>query len=136
MERQRRGWLGTGLLIAGALVVAVAIVTGGTLARAVNGVAALLWFGSLWLVWTSLGSERRRLALTAVTVVTTLVLVLVVKPSDLFMAAVGFSIAGLIVSVAAGRSEVQWAAMVPALWLPVHLGVTIGRALTSASQGG
>ena len=64
----------------------------------------------------------------------TLVLVQFVKPSDLLSAAIGFGVAGLLIGLIARRRELLWAAIVPALWLPVHLSIAITSAMLETAD--
>lgn len=127
-------YAGIVLLVIAALVVAVAILTSGAISRGVNGAGGILWLISLILIWRDLGRGDRPLMMLAGVLAITVVLVLVVKPSDVVTAALGFGCAGLLAGLAARRQEVMWAAMIPALWLPVHLSIAISRAVLDAAS--
>ena len=117
-----------GLLLAAALV-GVAITIGGATARVINPVAALLWVGSgLWLA-LSLPPVHRPLAGWAAAVASGLVLGAIVRPGDLIEAAIGFALAGAVIVLAAGDRRGLWALLAPAIYLPVHLAIGIGRAI-------
>jgi hypothetical protein len=72
----------------------------------------------------------------AVVAVESLALVLLVKPSDLLWAAIGFAAGGAAIALLASGRQYDWALLLPALWLPVHLLVAISRALVRALTGG
>lgn len=115
------------ILIAAAVVVGVAIALDGAVARGINGIAGILWFLAAGLLirftvkqpggWTTFG----------VTIVISFVLVLLVKPSDLMWAAIGFTIGGATVALVARGERERAALLLPAIWLPTHLLVAIGR---------
>lgn len=120
------------LLLAAGTLVGVAIVLDGAPSRAVNGVAGILWFICAAVLTGAVLQERRGVLVVAAAVAVAFVLVLQVKPSDLVWAAAGFVAGGAIVAAVA-RDHVERAALVlPALWLPIHLGVAIGRAIYRA----
>jgi len=115
------------ILIAAAVVVGIAIVLDGAAARGINGIAGLMWFLAAGLLirftikqsggWTTFG----------LTIVISFVLVLLVKPSDLMWAAIGFTIGGALVALVARSEREKAALLLPAIWLPTHLLVAIGR---------
>jgi hypothetical protein len=53
----------------------------------------------------------------------------IVRPGTLAEAIAGFGIAGALVVLAAGDRSGGWAFLVPAIYLPVHLLIGIGRAI-------
>jgi hypothetical protein len=57
------------------------------------------------------------------------VLVLAVKPSNLAWALVGFGVAGAAVALLMPQNGTVWAKILPALWLPEHLGVAVVKAV-------
>jgi hypothetical protein len=117
-----------GLMLA-AIIVGVAIVVGGSAARALNGVGAVLWLASGVMLAISLPAPERRALGWAAAVASGLLLGAIVRPGSLVPAIVGFGIAGAIVAFAAGDRTGVWALLVPAIYLPVHLLIGIGRAL-------
>jgi hypothetical protein len=121
-----------GLFIAAAIV-AVAIVVGGSSARALNGLGGLLWIASGTLLGLSLPAAPRRTAGWIGALLCGIVLAAVVRPGTVGEATVAFAVAGVIVVFAAGDRSGVWALLAPAIYLPVHLLIGIGRAL---SQGG
>lgn len=120
---------GRALLIAAAVVVGIAILASGSIAKGINGIAGILWFVAAGIIVASLWRARRRNLGFAVTFVITLTLVLLVKPADVLWAALGFTVAGAIVAFVFAERPAGWATLIPALWLPCHLLVAAGRAI-------
>ena len=131
-DRADRIQLGTYMLLLAGLVVAIAIASDGAVSRAVNGVAGILWVASAWVLANALRRDdkfwTKLLGVTAIC----LVLVIFIRPSDLLMALAGFGIAGAIVAAASGSRGFVWATLLPALWLPVHLGTAVVKAVYRA----
>lgn len=121
------------LLAVAAGIVGLAIAADGAVARAINGVGVACWFvAAVLLVRALRGAPRwRPAALLVVAIV--LVLALIVRPTDLLAAAVGFSAAGAIVAASVRDRPLVWALLVPAGWLPAHVSLAIAR---SALSGG
>ena len=116
------------LLVVAAGVVGLAIAADGSLAGLLNGLGGLCWLVAA--VALALGVQReRRLQGALVTAGVVLILALVVRPSDLAAALVGFSLGGAVVALAVGNQPLRWALLVPAAWLPAHLAIAIGRAV-------
>jgi hypothetical protein len=124
-EMERRA---TATLAAATVIVGASIVADGSLARALNGVAGLTWFassamyvvegrrrGSSPLQWSGI------LALTAG-------VAFVIRPADLVLAASGFIPAGFVAATAVKRDPMLWAKMIPALYLPMHIGTAVLKA--------
>jgi hypothetical protein len=115
-------------LVTATAIVGASIVADGTLARALNGVAGVTWFSSsaMFII-----EGRRRgaaplqwagiLALTAG-------VAFVIKPSDLTLAIAGFAPAGFVAALAVKRDPLLWAKMIPALYLPLHIGTAVLKA--------
>jgi hypothetical protein len=122
-------------LAAATVIVGASIVADGTLARALNGVAGLTWFSSsaMFII-----EGRRRgasslqwagiLALTAG-------VAFVIKPSDLTLAIAGFAPAGFAAAMAVGKDPLLWAKMIPALYLPLHIGTAVLKAAGRSAMG-
>jgi len=130
-----RNWLeqtGTLLLIAAGLVVAVAIAASGSIARGTNGVAGILWIGSAVMLISARRDDPRFWTRLAIVAGIGLGLVLFIKPSDLAWAIVGFGSAGILIALLFGKQGIGWAKVLPALWLPEHLGTAVGRAIYRA----
>lgn len=120
-------------LFAAAAVVGIAIVAGGSAARALNGIGALIWIASgLALAWTLPAASRRSLGWIAA-LAAGLLLGGIVRPGTVSEAIIAFGIAGAIVVFAAGDRSGAWALLVPAIYLPVHLVIGIGRAMLRES---
>ena len=117
-----------GLALA-AIVVGIAILLGGTAARILNPIGALLWVGSGVVLAVSLPAARRTPLGWLLAIAGGVLLGAVVRPATLPEAVVWFGIAGAAVAVAAGDRFGAWALLVPAVYLPVHLVIGIGRAI-------
>ena len=127
-----RAWLdqtGTVLLVAAGLVVAVAIAASGPIARGTNGVAGILWISSAVMLIAARRDDPRFWTRLALVAGIGLGLVLFIKPSDLTWAIAGFGGAGILIALLFGDQGIGWAKVLPALWLPEHLGTAIGRAI-------
>ena len=127
-----RIWLeqtGTLLLVAAGLVVAVAIAASGPISRGTNGVAGILWIVSAVMLISARRDESRFWSRLAIVAAICLGLVLFIKPSDLTWAIAGFGSAGLLIAFLFGEQGIGWAKVLPALWLPEHLGTAVGRAV-------
>jgi hypothetical protein len=127
-------WRGAaaGLIVAAAIV-GIAITAGGSTARTLNGVGAIVWIASgVVLALTLPGVERKGLGWLAVAAAG-LVLGGIVRPGTITEAIITFGIAGAVVVLAAGDRSGSWAFLVPAIYLPVHLLIGIGRALLRES---
>jgi hypothetical protein len=123
----------TGLVAAG-LVVALAIVVGGSAARALNGIGALLWVASGVLLAITLPRPERLALAWAAAIVSGGLLGAVIRPGTFAVAIAGFAIAGAAVVLLGGDRTGGWALMAPAIYLPVHLAIGIGRALMRGSE--
>ena len=130
---QRWQMAAAGLILAG-LVVALAIVVGGSAARALNGIGALLWVGSGVVLGLSLPTPQRLLPAWITAIVAGGLLGAVIRPSTFEVAIAGFAIAGAAVVLLGGDRTGGWALMAPAIYLPVHLVIGIGRAMMRGSE--
>jgi len=63
------------------------------------------------------------------------VVAFVIKPSDLVLASVGFGGAGLIAGILVQRDPIFWAKMIPAFYLPLHIGTAILKAVGRNALG-
>jgi hypothetical protein len=125
-----RSWqTATAGLILAAAIVGLAIVVGGTTARLLNPIGALLWLASGVLLAFSLPSAQRTVLGWAAAVAGGLILGALVRPAGLVEVIVWFALAGAVVVVAAGDRVGAWALLAPAIYLPVHLLIGIGRAI-------
>lgn len=130
----QRWQLAAGGMVLAGLVVALAIVAGGTAARALNGIGALLWVGSgVALALTLPRPERPALAWLSALVAGG-ALGAIVRPGTFAVAVVSFAVTGALVVLLGGDHSGGWALMVPAIYLPVHLAIGIGRALMRGSE--
>ena len=130
-----RTWLeqtGTLLLVAAGLVVAVAIAASGPIARGTNGIAGILWIVSAVMLVSAQRDDPHFWSRFAIVAAIGLGLVLFIKPSNLMWAIVGFGVAGALIALLFGEQGIGWAKVLPALWLPEHLGTAIGRAIYRA----
>ena len=116
-------------LVLAAAIVGLAIVVGGTTARFLNPIGAVLWLVSGALLANSLPSPQRRMLGWAAAIAGGLILGAIVRPRGLVEVVLWFALAGAAVVVAAGDRTGAWALLVPAIYLPVHLLIGIGRAI-------
>jgi hypothetical protein len=125
-----RSWrtAGAGLILAAAIV-GLAIVVGGTTARLLNPIGAVLWLASGAFLAVSLPSVQREMLGWVAAIASGFILGAVVRPSGLIEVVVWFMVAGAIVVFAAADRTGAWALLVPAIYLPVHLLIGIGRAI-------
>jgi hypothetical protein len=117
-----------GLLLA-AVIVGAAIAVGGAAARVLNALGAVLWLASGVVLARSLPLARRPALGWLVAVGSGVTLAALVRPGGLSEAVAAFAIAGALVVLAAGDRVGAWALLAPAIYLPVHLLIGIGRAL-------
>jgi hypothetical protein len=61
--------------------------------------------------------------------------VLLMKPTDLLWAAIGFTIGGALVSLAVAGRRLEWAGFFAAIWLPTHLLVAVARVIERSIRG-
>jgi hypothetical protein len=122
-------------LIAASLVVAVAILADGAAAKTLNGLGGVLWIGSAVILVRSLKSSAQFSMWFAVIFVDCLLLVLLVKPTNLVWALIGFGLGGMLIGLLTGAQALNWAPLLPALWLPAHLLVAISRAVIRTIEG-
>jgi hypothetical protein len=112
-----------------ATIVGLAIMVGGTPARLLNPIGAVLWLASGLVLAVSLPSAQRRVLGWAAAIAGGFILGALVRPGSLMEAIVWFALAGAVVVFAAGDRVGAWALLVPAIYLPVHLLIGIGRAI-------
>ena len=116
-------------LILSAAIVGLAIVLGGTTTRPLNAIGAVLWLVSAVLLGVSLPPAQRQTLGWAAAIAAGFILGALVRPSGLIEIIVWFAIAGAVVAFAAADRVGAWALLVPAIYLPVHLLIGIGRAI-------
>jgi hypothetical protein len=117
-----------GLLLSAAIV-GLAIVLGGTTARLLNPIGALLWLVSTVLLGVSLPPVERPMLGWAAAIAGGVILGALVRPSGLIEVVIWFALAAAVVVFAAADRVGAWALLVPAIYLPVHLLIGIGRAI-------
>lgn len=132
MKWRDRVWLeqmGSLLLLAAGIVVGFAIAADGAIARSLNGVAGIAWIAAaVMLVRSQKGRPAFGPRLIGVIGLGAF-LVLVLKPSNLLWALVGFGAAGAIIALALPKAGIVWAKILAALWLPEHLGIAVIKAV-------
>jgi hypothetical protein len=116
-------------LILSAAIVGLAIVLGGTTARLLNPIGAVLWLVSAVLLGVSLPRARHQMLGWTAAVASGIILGALVRPSGLIEIIVWFALAGAVIVFAAADRVGAWALLVPAIYLPVHLLIGIGRAI-------
>lgn len=131
--RQER--IATTTLAVATVIVGASIITEGQLSKALNGIAGLTWFASSAMF--ILEGRRRGSSLLQWAGITalTMVVAFVVKPSDIVLASAGFIPAGFIAARIAGRNPMLWAKMIPALYLPLHIGTAVAKAAARSAMG-
>lgn len=125
-----RAWgaAAAGLVLAAAIV-GIAIVGGGATARILNPIGAVLWLASGLLLGFVLPTAQRPFLGWVAALASGLALGAVVRPSGVIEVVVAFAIAGAVVVIAAGDRSGGWSLLAPAIYLPVHLVIGIGRAI-------
>lgn len=126
----------TWMLVAAAVIVGLAIALGGAAARVLNGIGGVLWLVAAALMVSALRDAPRRWPGYGLAAAVTLVLVLAVKPNDVALALGGFVAGGALIALLRRDDGAIWARLVPAIWLPMHIGVAVVRATWRAATGG
>jgi hypothetical protein len=127
--------LGIAGLLLGAVMVGIAIALDGTAGRVVNGVGGVLWFGSTAMLTVAVrraGAAAWRWGLLALVTIT---VAFVVTPSAAVPTLIGFIPAGFLMAAVTRRSPLLWAALVPAWYLPAHIGTAILRSAVRSMMG-
>ena len=114
-QREGKGSGSGVLLLAAAALVGVAIAAEGAVARGLNGVGGVGWLVAAVLLTRSLRIERRRGFAVVADVGLAAVLALVVRPSNLVAAVVGFVVAVALVALAGRDRPTHRAFLVPTL---------------------
>ncbi len=128
--------VGTSLLAAAIVLVAFSILLEGSVSRMLNGVAGVTWFASAVFLVIAVRQGRSRPRDWIAAVVLTALVAFVVTPSDFLPAIVGFGLAGAAVALIAGESEVLWAKVIVGLYLPLHVGTALVKAVWRAVTDG
>jgi hypothetical protein len=135
MQVRDKAMMGVAGLTLGALLVGVAIVLDGAPGRAVNGVGGVLWFGSTALLTLAAIRTKPPAWLWAVLAVVVVAVAFVIKPSAIVPAVIGFVPAGFALGAVAPRAKVLWAALVPAWYLPAHIGTAVMKSAVNSLLG-
>jgi hypothetical protein len=135
LKMDRRVTLATANLVAASLVIAIAILAGDPIAKIVNGIGGVLWIGSAIMLIVALRQQKRFIHFVSFILADCLLLVLLVKPSDYLWAIIGFGLGGVLVGFITGTQARNWAPLLPAVWLPAHLIVAVGRAIVRSIEG-
>jgi len=128
--------LGTALLLSATILVGISILADGDPARVLNGISGIVWFGAAGLLIHATLRTTSQPVLWGTVAGLTAVVAFVIRPSDMVLASVGFGGSGLAVGLLARDRELLWVKLVPALYLPFHIGTAVlrslGRSLTGA----
>ena len=127
--------IGTALLLAATVLVAISILLDGTGARLFNGVAGLTWFAAAAMLCAVAWRRSRRPMVWVTVGLLTGAVAFVVKPSDFLPAIIGFGLAGAIVAWVARRDGVLWARVIVGLYLPFHIGTAVLKAIYRSVSG-
>jgi hypothetical protein len=135
LGRTKLEQVATATLGAATLVVGASIVTDGSLAKALNGFAGLTWFASsAMFAWEGRKRGEPVTQWAGVLGLTTAVAFLI-KPSDFVLATIGLGGAGLASGLLTRRDPMLWAKMVPAFYLPMHIGTALLKAMVRNMLG-
>lgn len=127
--------LATGTLAAATVIVGASIVADGAFARGLNGVSGLTWFASSAMFVVEGRRRGAPVMQWAGTVGLTAAVAFLIRPSDLVLATVGFGGAGLVAGLVARRDPIFWAKLIPALYLPLHIGTAVLKAVGRSALG-
>ena len=117
------------------MIVGASIVADGALARVLNGVAGLTWFAAtamFVIIARQRGATARQWAMI---LALTGVVAFLVKPSDILLATIGFTSAAFVAGYVNRRDPMLWAKLVPALYLPLHIGTAVAKAVGRSALG-
>lgn len=126
---------GTVLLVAATIVVGISILANGMPSRLLNGLAGILWFAAAAMLVIAAVSISRSGSLWLGILVLTAVVAFVVRPSDMLLAAVGFLACGAIAQLLARDGRLIWSVLIPALYLPLHIGTAVIKAVVRSIEG-
>lgn len=122
-------------LVLAAILVGISIVTDGNLSRALNGIAGVIWFAASAMFLIGGHKRGARWPHWLVVLGLTALVAFLVRPSDLFMALAGFIPASALLAIYMQRHQMFWAKMIPALYLPMHIGTAVIRAAIRSASG-
>ena len=117
------------LLAVAAGVVGIAISIDGESRRFVNGIGGIIWIvaaARITIRAIGVGVERIQLVLVLTTI---LVLSVLIRPTDLLWALIGFGWGGVLVGFAGRERGSVLGALLAAWWLPAHLLIAISRSV-------
>jgi hypothetical protein len=126
---------GSALLLVAAAMVGIAIVLEGTAGRLINGAGGVLWFASAAILLIVAIRTRPPASLWLALVGLTMLVAFVVTPSALLPTLLGFVPAGFLIAWLAPRDRLLWAVMIPAWYLPAHIGTAVTRAAIRSAMG-
>ncbi len=128
--------IGTMILLAATILVAISILLDGTASRLFNGAAGLAWFSAAGLLGIAAWRTSRRWNLWLAAFGLTGLVAFVVTPSDFVPAMIGFGLAGTVIAILARDEAVLWAKLVVGLYLPLHIGTAVAKAIYRNATGG
>lgn len=117
--------VGTALLVGATGVVGVSISAGGEVGRVLNGVGGLSWFTAAGFMVAAARQRERPSWQWPAAIALTGTVAFVIKPTDATLAVAGFGTAGVIMALLAVDRPVLWAKLIPALYLPAHIGTAL-----------
>lgn len=123
------------ILAAATILVGASIVADGDLARALNGVAGLTWFAASAMFIIDARRRGASIRQWLGILVLTAIVAFVVRPSDIVLATIGFTSAAFIAGMVNRRDPMLWAKLVPALYLPLHIGTAVLKAAGRSALG-
>lgn len=127
--------IATGTLAAATVIVGASIIADGTPARLLNGISGLTWFASS-AMFVIEGRRRGAGGLQWAGVVgLTAAVAFVIRPSDIVLATIGFGGAGALIAATVRKDPLLWAKLVPALYLPLHIGTAVLKAAGRSALG-
>ena len=126
---------GTWLLLAATIVVGISILLDGAVSRALNGVAGVMWFAAAAMLVVAGMRVNHGARLWVGLLVSTAFVAFIVTPSDLLFAAIGFITSGAIAVVLAGDGRMLWSTVVVGLYLPMHIGTAVVKAVVRSMAG-
>ncbi len=122
---QKSATLGTALLLCAAVLVGGSILSGGLTGMVLNGLGGIAWLSSSIVLVAVARHAGDRGWLWVLTVGLTMVVAVLVRPSDVWLALVGFGTSGALLGAASRARPILWATLVPALYLPAHIGTAL-----------
>ena len=126
---------GTLVLLAATVLVGISIIADGTVAKAFNGVAGVAWFAAAGMLLVAAWKARVGGATLGVVVALTAMVAFVVKPSDILLAVIGFGSMGVLVALFSPAYGSLLARLVVGLYLPLHIGTAVLKAIARSLSG-